>query len=92
MVGLGESQGEVFDVMADLRSAGVDLVTIGQYLRPSERHLPVERYWRPEEFAPFVERGRELGFANVAAGPLVRSSYRAHLQAGVASATHERQA
>jgi len=86
MVGLGEAQDEVFDVLAGLRAAGVDLVTIGQYLRPTERHLPVERYYAPEEFVPFVERGRELGFANVEAGPLVRSSYRAHRQVGLASA------
>jgi len=86
MVGLGETQDEVFEVMADLRASGVDLLTIGQYLRPTQQHLPVERYWAPEEFAPFVERGQELGFANVEAGPLVRSSYRAHKQAGIASA------
>ena len=82
MVGLGETQDELFDVMADLRSVGVDLITIGQYLRPSEKHLPVERYYPPEEFAPFVEKGRELGFRNVEAGPLVRSSYHAEKQAG----------
>ena len=86
MVGLGETQAEVFDLLADLRAADVDLITIGQYLRPSERHLPIERYWAPEEFAPFVERGRELGFRHVEAGPLVRSSYRAHEQAGIAHA------
>ncbi len=86
MVGLGETREEIFQVLADLRAAGVDLVTIGQYLRPSEKHLPVERYYPPEEFAPFVERGRELGFQNVEAGPLVRSSYHAHKQAGVATA------
>ncbi|MEX2159766.1 MAG: lipoyl synthase [Dehalococcoidia bacterium] len=86
MVGLGETQEEVFDVMADLRGSRVDLLTIGQYLRPTAQHLPVVRYWRPEEFEPFVERGRELGFRNVEAGPLVRSSYRAHKQAGIANA------
>jgi len=86
MVGLGETQDEIFRVMADLRSAGVDLVTIGQYLRPSEKHLPVERYYPPEEFAPFVARGRELRFLHVEAGPLVRSSYHAHRQAGFVSA------
>jgi lipoic acid synthetase len=85
MVGLGETPEEVFTVMADLRSAGVDLVTIGQYLRPGWKQLPVERYYRPEEFAPFVEKGRELGFQHVEAGPLVRSSYRAHQQAGLLS-------
>ena len=86
MVGLGETQEEVFGVMADLRTSGVDLLTIGQYLRPTERHLPVERYWPPEEFAPFVALGRSLGFANVEAGPLVRSSYRAHRQVGLETA------
>ena len=86
MVGLGETQDELFDVMADLRSVGVDLITIGQYLRPSAKHLPVERYYPPEEFAPFVEKGRELGFRNVEAGPLVRSSYHAEKQAGLEAA------
>ncbi len=83
MVGLGETPDEVFDVMSDLRASGVDLLTIGQYLRPSESHLPVVRYWPPDEFEPFVTLGRELGFRNVAAGPLVRSSYRAHRQVGL---------
>ena len=83
MVGLGETQEEVFAVMADLRSAGVDIVTIGQYLRPSPKQLPVARYYRPEEFVPFTEKGRELGFRHVEAGPLVRSSYHAHRQAGL---------
>ncbi|MGB2695570.1 MAG: lipoyl synthase [Dehalococcoidia bacterium] len=86
MVGLGEAPEEIFAVMTDLRAAGVDIVTIGQYLRPSARHLRVERYYPPDEFAPFVEKGRELGFRHVEAGPLVRSSYHAHKQAGVESA------
>jgi lipoic acid synthetase len=85
MVGLGETQAQVFNVMTDLREAGVDLLTIGQYLRPSEKHLPIDRYYEPEEFEPFVEHGRSLGFRNVEAGPLVRSSYRAHRQVGLAS-------
>ena len=85
MVGLGETHEEVFAVMADLRSAGVNLLTIGQYLRPSLKHLPVKRYYRPEEFVPFVEKGRELGFQHVEAGPLVRSSYHANQQAGLLS-------
>ena len=92
MVGLGETQAEVFDVMADLRSANVDLLTIGQYLRPGAQHLPVERYVPPEEFEPYVERGRELGFRNVEAGPLVRSSYRAHRQVGLETALAEARA
>ena len=86
MVGFGETQEEVFQVMADLRASRVDLITIGQYLRPSAKHLPVERYYPPEEFDPFVERGRELGFQHVEAGPLVRSSYHADRQAGFAGA------
>jgi len=85
MVGLGETQEEVFAVMADLRSAGVDIVTIGQYLRPSSKQLPVARYYRPEDFAAFAEKGRELGLRHVEAGPLVRSSYHAHKQAGMES-------
>lgn len=85
MVGLGETHEEVFTVMADLRSAGVDLITIGQYLRPTWKQLPVKRYYRPEEFVPFVDKGRELGFQHVEAGPLVRSSYHAHQQAGLLS-------
>jgi lipoic acid synthetase len=92
MVGLGETQAEVFDVLRDLRASNVDLVTIGQYLQPDAQHLSVECYYPPEEFAPFVERGRELGFQHVEAGPLVRSSYHAHKQAGlndaVAGAAH----
>ena len=86
MVGLGETQEEAFQVMADVRASGTDLFTIGQYLRPSAKHLPVERYYPPEEFEPFVEKGRELGFQNVEAGPLVRSSYHAHRQVGLETA------
>ncbi len=85
MVGLGETQEEVLRVMRDLRTAGVDLITIGQYLRPSPRHLPVQLYYPPAEFETFVERGREIGFQHVEAGPLVRSSYHAHRQAATAA-------
>jgi len=81
MVGLGESDEEVFQVMADLRAVGCDLLTVGQYLRPSREEVPVKRYCAPEQFIPFVEPGRELGFRHVEAGPLVRSSYRAAQQA-----------
>jgi lipoic acid synthetase len=81
MVGLGETHEEVFRVMADLRASRVDILTIGQYLRPSAKHLPVERYYPPEEFEPFVARGKVLGFRHVEAGPLVRSSYHADKQA-----------
>jgi lipoyl synthase len=77
MLGLGESDAEVEATLADLRSSDVDLVTFGQYLRPSPAHVPVERYVPPEEFAAWADRARALGFAAVAAGPMVRSSYRA---------------
>jgi lipoic acid synthetase len=80
MLGLGETREEVRQVLADLRGAGCDIVTIGQYLRPSQKHLPVERFVPPEEFAEIAEEGRRLGFRHVEAGPLVRSSYHAHKQ------------
>jgi lipoic acid synthetase len=62
---------------ADLRDAGVSILTVGQYLRPTERHLPVVRYWEPEEFTALEQAAYDLGFAHIAAGPLVRSSYHA---------------
>lgn len=77
MVGFGEHLGEVVAAMRDLAAAGVASLTIGQYLQPGRESLPVERYWLPEEFAALEEAGREAGIAQVAAGPLVRSSYRA---------------
>ena len=77
MVGLGESHDEVCQVMADLRAAGCDALTMGQYLRPSESHLEVERFVTPEEFDTYREEAEGLGFAAVAAGPFVRSSYHA---------------
>jgi lipoic acid synthetase len=80
MVGLGETLEETFDVMADLRAHGCDILTVGQYLQPSRHHLPVERYWHPDEFQAFRARGRALGFTHVEAGPLVRSSYHAEKQ------------
>ncbi len=80
MVGLGETFDEVVEVMRDLVSWGVDILTIGQYLQPSKKHLPVERFYLPEEFDRFAEIGKELGFKWVESGPLVRSSYRADLQ------------
>lgn len=75
MVGLGETLEEVILVLAALRDAGVDSVTVGQYLRPSRRHLEVERYWEVREFREVEARGRALGLSHVASGPLVRSSY-----------------
>jgi lipoic acid synthetase len=77
MVGLGETHEELVDTFAVLREHGVQVLTVGQYLRPSERHLPVVRYWHPDEFAELQRAACELGFDHVAAGPLVRSSYHA---------------
>ncbi len=81
MVGLGETPEEIFEVMRDLRAQGCDIVTIGQYLRPSQQHLPIDRYYDPSEYEQFRALGRELGFLHVEAGPLVRSSYHADRQA-----------
>uniref|UniRef100_UPI0013CFADC3 lipoyl synthase n=1 Tax=Arhodomonas sp. KWT TaxID=2679915 RepID=UPI0013CFADC3 len=77
MVGLGETDEEILETMDDLRTIGVDIVTFGQYLRPTANHLPVERYVTPEQFAQYREWGLEKGFLEVVSGPLVRSSYRA---------------
>ncbi len=77
MLGLGERTAEVLETMRDLRANGVAILTLGQYLRPSPKHLPIARYVPPEEFAEFREAGRAMGFAHVEAGPLVRSSYHA---------------
>ncbi|WP_018718700.1 lipoyl synthase [Arhodomonas aquaeolei] len=77
MVGLGETDEEILETMDDLRAIGVDIVTFGQYLRPTANHLPVERYVTPEQFAQYREWGLEKGFLEVVSGPLVRSSYRA---------------
>jgi lipoic acid synthetase len=77
MVGIGETNDEVWQTMADLRAAGVDIVTLGQYLRPTPKHAAVDRYVTPEEFAGFERAGYDLGFAFVASGALVRSSYHA---------------
>jgi len=77
MVGLGETLDEITQAMMDLREAGVDILTIGQYLRPSEKAVPVERFVPPHEFESMAAQARALGFASVVAGPLVRSSYHA---------------
>jgi len=77
MVGLGESRAELSQTLRDLRAAGVDIVTLGQYLQPSAAHLPVDRYYEPAEFDALGEEARGLGFASVASGPFVRSSYNA---------------
>ncbi len=77
MLGLGETDEEVLQTMRDIREHKVDILTLGQYLQPTKNHLPVERYVNPETFAKFRELGLEMGFFEVASGPLVRSSYRA---------------
>jgi lipoic acid synthetase len=77
MLGLGESDAEIAETLVDLRAAGVDIVTLGQYLRPTLNHLPVQRFVRPEEFDRYRERALALGFLECVSGPLVRSSYRA---------------
>jgi lipoic acid synthetase len=77
IVGMGETDAEVRTAVRDLRNVGVDILTVGQYLRPTAQHLPVVRWWTPDEFAALREYAEALGFAHVEAGPLVRSSYHA---------------
>ena len=77
MLGLGETADEVVAAMRDLRAVDCQRLTIGQYLRPSLAHIPVERYWTPEEFDELGQIARDLGFRDVRSGPLVRSSYHA---------------
>ena len=84
ILGLGETTEEVVAVMRDLRSVDVDILTLGQYLRPSDGHLPLDRYYTPEEFRELARIGRELGFRHVESGPLVRSSYHAWEQVNAA--------
>jgi len=81
MLGLGETDAEIIEVMRDLRAHDCNMLTLGQYLQPSQHHLPVERYATPETFDKLAEIATELGFDNVASGPMVRSSYHADLQA-----------
>ena len=78
MLGLGEKEEEVIETLHDLKEAKVDIVTIGQYLQPSKKHLPVKQFVTPEQFAKYKEIGLELGFRHVESGALVRSPYRAH--------------
>jgi lipoic acid synthetase len=84
MLGLGETDEEILAVMRDLRAHGVDMLTIGQYLQPTEHHLPVLRYVHPDGFAAFEQAAREMGFLHAAIGPMVRSSYHADRQAHAA--------
>jgi lipoic acid synthetase len=81
MVGLGETDEEILAVMGDLRTHGVEMLTIGQYLQPTRHHLPVARYVTPEAFAAFAATARQMGFAGADCGPMVRSSYHADRQA-----------
>jgi lipoic acid synthetase len=85
IVGMGEQDDEVRGALVDLRGVGVDILTVGQYLRPSAAHLPVVRWWTPDEFTALGDFARGLGFAHVESGPLVRSSY--HARAGAAAVT-----
>src|SRR2546425_376961 len=85
--GLGEEWDELLVAMRDLRARGVDLLTLGQYLRPSDRHLPIARYYTPDEFAELKRLGLEMGYRHVESGPLVRSSYHAWEQVARATAT-----
>ena len=86
MLGLGETRDEVVDTMRAIAAQGTDVLTVGQYLRPSSEHLPIERYWTPEEFAELRDIGMTMGFDHVESGPLVRSSYHAERHVGMASA------
>ena len=85
IVGMGETHEEVVATMADLRAVDCDLLTVGQYLRPSAKHIAIDRFYSPEEFAELARLGREMGFKHVAAGPLVRSSYHADEQHNAAA-------
>jgi lipoyl synthase len=85
MVGLGEMRAEITQTMQDLRGCDVDILTIGQYLRPTPQHLDIVRYYHPDEFAELKAEGLALGFKHVESGPLVRSSYHAHEHAAIAS-------
>jgi lipoic acid synthetase len=81
MVGLGESSEELIEVFRDLGTRGVDILTVGQYLRPSRDHLPIARFYTPQEFNELREAALRFGFRHVESGPMVRSSYHAHEQA-----------
>ena len=85
MVGLGETWDEIVETMRDLRSVDCDLLTIGQYLRPSRKHLAIDRFYQPEEFEELGKAGKAMGFKHVASGPLVRSSYHADEQHAAAT-------
>ena len=90
MVGLGETMDEVKATMDDLRDWEVDIITIGQYLQPSRKHLPIERYYTPDEFQELKEYGLDIGFRWVESAPLVRSSYHAAEQVRALSIVHRK--
>ena len=90
MLGLGETRTEVEAVMQDLRDHDCEMLTLGQYLQPSKKHLPIERYYTMEEFLELREFGREIGFRWVESGPLVRSSYHAADQVRALSVVHRK--
>tara|TARA_B100000427_G_C15319619_1_gene511907 strand:- start:484 stop:741 length:258 start_codon:yes stop_codon:yes gene_type:complete len=77
MLGLGETHEEIYKTMKDIRSKDIDILTLGQYMRPTVNHLPVNKWYTPEEFSFLKEKAISLGFLDVASGPMVRSSYRA---------------
>ncbi|MEO0142327.1 MAG: lipoyl synthase, partial [candidate division WOR-3 bacterium] len=77
MVGLGEKEDEIIETLRDLKDTNVDIVTIGQYLQPTKKHVPVQKYYTPDEFDKFKKIGEEIGIKYVISGPLVRSSYHA---------------
>jgi len=85
ILGMGETEYEVVGAMTDLRNVGVDILTLGQYLRPSAAHLPVARWWTPDEFDNLRIVGEAMGFAHVQASPLTRSSYHARQAASAAT-------
>jgi lipoic acid synthetase len=88
MLGLGETTAEVMEVMRDMRTWGVDILTLGQYLQPSRQHLPIDRYYTPDEFTALKDFGLSIGFQWVESGPLVRSSYHAADQVRALSVVH----
>lgn len=88
MLGLGEMWDEIIETMDDLRAHKVNILTLGQYLQPSKKHIEIEKYWHPDEFAKLKEEGMKRGFSHVESGPLVRSSYHAHEQ-GKSAEEHE---
>ncbi len=89
MIGLGETDEEIIETMDDLRAHNIDIMTIGQYLQPTKKHLKVKKYYTPEEFARFKEIAMEKGFSHCEAGPLVRSSYHADEQVNKAQVHEE---